>query len=59
MMRISYKLTKRTKIEKYKKSLKTDRIKNCITIRYKLTALSNIIQNVSKPLKKLVKNFLT
>ena len=33
---------KRTKIEKYKKSLKPNNIKSFKTIRYKLTALSNI-----------------
>ena len=43
MMRINYKLTKRTKTEEYKKSSKTNNIMNFKTIRYKLTALSNII----------------
>ena len=43
MMRINYKLTKRTKIEKYKKSSKMNNIINCNTNRYKLTTLSNII----------------
>ena len=48
MNRIYYKLTKRTKTEKYKKSLKTNTFKNSYitqklnTICYKLTALSNI-----------------
>ena len=43
MMRINYKLTIRTKTEKYKKSLKTNDIINFNTIRYQQTALSNII----------------
>ena len=43
MMRINYKLTKRTKTEKLKMSLKMNNIINLNTIRQKLTALSNII----------------
>ena len=46
MMRINYKLTKRTKTEKYKKSLRRNNILNFNTIRYKLSALSNIIHSV-------------
>ena len=43
MMRIHYKLTEKTKTEKYRKSLTTNNIMNFNTIRYKLTALGNII----------------
>ena len=43
MMRISYKLTKKTtKTEKLKNSLKKYNITNFETIRYKMTASNNI-----------------
>ena len=72
VMRISYKLTKRTtKTEKYEKFLKTNNIKNFKAIRCKLTALRNINYSIlnsklmrplsilrlhTKDIKKTVKN---
>ena len=41
MMRTIYKLTKRTKTEKYKKFLRKNNILNFKTIGYKLTAFRN------------------
>ena len=52
MMRISYKLTKGTKTEKYKKFLKINNIINFNNFCYKLTALSNSILRLHERLKK-------
>ena len=46
MMRINYKLTKRTNTEKYKNCIKTNSIVDFNTIRYKLSALSNINHSI-------------
>ena len=45
VMRISYKLEKRTTTEKLEKFLKINKIKNCFTICYNNTAWRNIIQS--------------
>ena len=42
------KLTKRTKIQKHKKSFKTNNTINCNKIHQKLIALSNIIHLIFK-----------
>ena len=46
MMRINYKFTKRTKPEKYEKISDKEKIVNFNAIRYKLSALSNIIHSI-------------
>ena len=48
IMSINYKTTKTAKIEKYKKSLRTNNIVNLKTIRHRLSALSKIIHSILK-----------